>query len=225
MSLKLKHIAIVVQDYDEALLYYTQKLNFVIIEDTKLSEEKRWVVVSPSNSSDCSFLLAKAVNEEQKNSIGDQTGGRVFLFLNTNNFEKDYQNLIASNVKIIRKPKNEIYGRVAVFQDLYGNLWDLIEPKTNKLFYSTAILNIKDENNVSFAISELIKLKNASNAELGNISFDIHQSDENVQKIIIWECFKNEDAFNQHLGSKHFQDFIKLNFVEFEKGYTTQLIQ
>ncbi len=224
MSLKLKHIAIVVQDYDEALLYYTQKLNFVIIEDTKISKEKRWIVVSPSNSSECSFLLAKAVNEEQKNSIGNQTGGRVFLFLNTNDFEKEYQNLINNDVKIIRKPKNEVYGKVAVFEDLYGNLWDLIEPKTNKLYYSTGILNIMDKNNVSFAISELMKLKASTNAEIGNISFDIHQSTVDNLKIIIWECFKNEEAFKLHLNSKHLQDFINLAIIKFEKGYVTQLI-
>ncbi|MBF2708850.1 VOC family protein [Flavobacterium soyangense] len=225
MSLKLKHIAIVVKDYDEAILYYTQKLNFVIIEDTKISEEKRWIIIAPSNSSECSFLLAKAVNEDQENSIGNQTGGRVFLFLNTNNFTKEYQNLISNNVKIIREPKNEVYGKVAVFEDLYGNLWDLIEPKTTKLFYSTAILNIIDNNNVSFAISEIMKLKVATNNEQGNIVFDIHQSKEDNLKIIIWECFKNEAAFKEHLSSKHLQDFLNLNVVEIENGYVTQLIE
>jgi quinol monooxygenase YgiN/uncharacterized glyoxalase superfamily protein PhnB len=224
MSLKLKHIAIIVKDYDEAILYYTQKLNFVIIENTKISEEKSWVIVAPSNSSECSFLLAKAVNEEQKNSIGNQTGGRVFLFLNTNNFEKEYQNLISNNVKIIREPKSEAYGMVAVFEDLYGNLWDLIEPKSNTLYYSTVILNIMDKNNVGFAISELMKLKVATSKEQGNILFDIHQSQEDNLKIVIWECFKNEAAFKEHLSSNHLQDFMNLNLVEIEKGYTTQLI-
>jgi len=225
MSLKLKHITIVVKDYDEAIIYYTQKLNFVIIEDTKISEEKRWVVVAPSNSSECSFLLAKAVSEEQKNSIGNQTGGRVFLFLNTNNFEKEYQNLINNNVKIIREPKKEVYGKVAVFEDLYGNLWDLIEPKSNTLYYSTAILNIKDKNNISFAISEIMKLKVATSNEKGNILFDIHLSKEDDLKIIIWECFKNEAAFKEHLSSKHLKDFMNLTIVEIEKGYATQLIE
>lgn len=225
MSLKLKHIAILVKDYDEAILYYTQKLNFVIIEDTKISEEKRWIVVAPSNSSECSFLLAKAVNEKQKNSIGNQAGGRVFLFLNTNNFEKEYQNLINKKVKIIREPKNEVYGKVAVFEDLYGNLWDLIEPIINELFYSTAILNIIDNNNVSFAISEIMKLKVATSNEQGNILFNIHQSKEDSLKIIIWECFKNEAAFKEHLSSKHLQDFLNLNVVEIENGYVTKLIE
>jgi quinol monooxygenase YgiN/uncharacterized glyoxalase superfamily protein PhnB len=225
MSLKLKHIAIIVEDYDEAISYYTQKLNFVLVVDTKMSEEKGWVVVAPSNSSECSFLLAKAVNEEQKNSIGNQTGGRVFLFLNTNNFEKEYQNLINNDVKIIREPKNEVYGKVAVFEDLYGNLWDLIEPIMNKLFYSTAILNIIDNDNVSFAISEIMKLKVATSNEQGNILFNIHQFKEDNLKIIIWECFKNKAAFEEHLSSKHLQDFLNLNVVEIENGYVTQLIE
>lgn len=225
MSLKLKHIAIVVQDYDEAILYYTQKLNFVLIEDTKISEEKRWIVVSPSNSSESSFLLAKAVSKEQKDSIGNQSGGRVFLFLDTNNFEKVYQNLINNDVNIIREPKNEVYGKVAVFEDLYGNLWDLIESKSNKLYYSTAILNIMDNNNVSFAISEIMKLKVATSNEQGNILFNIHQSKEDNLKIIIWECFKNKAAFEEHLSSKHLQDFLNLNVVEIENGYVTQLIE
>jgi quinol monooxygenase YgiN/catechol 2,3-dioxygenase-like lactoylglutathione lyase family enzyme len=225
MSLKLKHIAIIVEDYDEAISYYTQKLNFVLVEDTKMSEEKRWVVVAPSNSSECSFLLAKAVNEEQKNSIGNQTGGRVFLFLNTNNFEKEYQNLINNDVNIIREPRNEVYGKVAVFEDLYGNLWDLIEPIMNKLFYSTAILNIIDNDNVSFAISEIMKLKVATSNEQGNILFNIHQFKEDNLKIIIWECFKNKAAFEEHLSSKHLQDFLNLNVVEIENGYVTQLIE
>lgn len=225
MSLKLKHIAIIVEDYDEAISYYTQKLNFVLVEDTKMSEEKRWVVVAPSNSSECSFLLAKAVNEEQINSIGNQTGGRVFLFLNTNNFEKEYQNLIINDVNIIREPRNEVYGKVAVFEDLYGNLWDLIEPIMNKLFYSTAILNIIDNDNVSFAISEIMKLKVATSNEQGNILFNIHQFKEDNLKIIIWECFKNKAAFEEHLSSKHLQDFLNLNVVEIENGYVTQLIE
>ena len=179
---------------------------------------------SPSNSSECSFLLAKAVNEEQKNCIGNQTGGRVFLFLNTNNFENEYQNLIKNEVKIIREPKNEVYGKVAVFEDLYGNLWDLIGFKTNKLFYSTVILNIIDKNNISFAILEIMKLKVATSNEQGNILFNIHQSKEDNLKIIIWECFKNKAAFEEHLRSKHLQDFLNLNVVELENGYFTQLI-
>jgi catechol 2,3-dioxygenase-like lactoylglutathione lyase family enzyme len=127
MSQLIKQIAIVVNDYDEAIHFYTKKLNFVLVEDTKLSEEKRWVVVSPKGS-ECALLLAKASNDEQKKYVGNQAGGRVFLFLNTNSFDDDYKNLIDKQVKIVREPTTEAYGRVLVFEDLYGNLWDLIEP-------------------------------------------------------------------------------------------------
>jgi catechol 2,3-dioxygenase-like lactoylglutathione lyase family enzyme len=128
MSQIIKHIALVVNDYDEAIAFYTKKLNFILLEDTKLSDVKRWVIVSPL-ASECSLLLARAANEEQLSRIGNQTGGRVFLFLNTTSFDEDYQNLINNQVKIIREPKVEAYGRVLVFADLYGNLWDLIETK------------------------------------------------------------------------------------------------
>jgi len=131
MNQRLAHIAIVVNDYDEAIKYYTEKLHFTLVEDTVLSETKRWVLVSPNGNGTCRLLLAKAANEEQKSRIGDQTGGRVFLFLHTDNFERDYKNLLDKNIKIIREPTNEPYGTVAVFEDLYGNLWDLIEPVQN----------------------------------------------------------------------------------------------
>jgi catechol 2,3-dioxygenase-like lactoylglutathione lyase family enzyme len=121
-------IAIVVNDYDEAIEFYTQKLNFTLLEDTWLSEAKRWVRVSPPGSEGCGLLLAKAANDEQKSRIGNQTGGRVFLFLHTDNFQRDYQNLLYNHIKIIREPSIEPFGTVAVFEDLYGNLWDLIEP-------------------------------------------------------------------------------------------------
>ncbi len=130
MRQNLTHIAIIVNDYDEAIEFYTQKLHFTLIEDTALSDTKRWVLVRPQGASECSLLLAKGVNDEQKNRIGNQTGGRVFLFLHTDNFNRDYQNLIDKNIKIVREPSFEDYGQVAVFEDLYGNLWDLIEPKT-----------------------------------------------------------------------------------------------
>ena len=98
------------------------------MEDTRLSETKRWVVVSPPGSDGYSLLLAKAANEEQKKTIGNQTGGRVFLFLHTDNFARDYQDMISRDIVFVRPPAQESYGTVAVFQDLYGNLWDLIEP-------------------------------------------------------------------------------------------------
>jgi catechol 2,3-dioxygenase-like lactoylglutathione lyase family enzyme len=128
---KLAHIALVVNDYDEAIKFYTEKLHFSLIEDTKLSESKRWVLISPPGSSGCNLLLAKADNDEQKSRIGNQTGGRVFLFLHTDNFKRDYQNLKDNGVKIVREPATESYGTVAVFEDLYGNLWDLIEPTSH----------------------------------------------------------------------------------------------
>jgi catechol 2,3-dioxygenase-like lactoylglutathione lyase family enzyme len=128
MNQRLAHITLVVDDYDEAIKFYTEKLNFRLVEDTVLSETKRWVLIAPAGSGECGLLLAKAVNDGQRSRIGNQTGGRVFLFLNTDNFKRDYDNLIAKGVTIVRAPSVEEYGTVAVFADLYGNLWDLIEP-------------------------------------------------------------------------------------------------
>jgi catechol 2,3-dioxygenase-like lactoylglutathione lyase family enzyme len=129
MKQRLAHIAIVVADYDEAIKFYTEKLHFDLIEDTILSETKRWVLVAPKGGEDsCRLLLAKAANEEQRSRVGNQTGGRVFLFLHTDDFGRDYQNLIDQKIKIVREPAKEAWGTVAVFEDLYGNLWDLIQP-------------------------------------------------------------------------------------------------
>lgn len=123
----LASIALVVKDYDEAIAFFTQKLNFELIEDTSLTETKRWVVVRPSGGG-CALLLAKAVNEQQASRVGNQTGGRVFLFLHTDDFWTDYERLVAHGVQFVRLPSDETYGTVAVFEDLYGNLWDLIGP-------------------------------------------------------------------------------------------------
>jgi catechol 2,3-dioxygenase-like lactoylglutathione lyase family enzyme len=128
MNQQIAHITLLVRDYDEAIKFYTEKLNFNLVENSVLSSTKRWVLVSPHGSDGCCLLLAKAVTEEQMKYIGNQAGGRVFLFLYTDNFKKDYQNLIDQGIKIEREPKAEPYGTVAVFSDLYGNLWDLIEP-------------------------------------------------------------------------------------------------
>ncbi|KAF9946029.1 hypothetical protein BGZ72_000750 [Mortierella alpina] len=137
MPPSLALIALVVDDYDKAIRFYTEKLHFRLVEDTPLSPQKRWVVVSPpgnnkNNSSSCgsgcNVLLAKAANDEQSSRVGNQTGGRVFLFLHTDDFHRDYQNLLTNNVRIVREPSVEPYGTVAVFADLYGNLWDLIGP-------------------------------------------------------------------------------------------------
>ena len=134
MKQRIAHIAIVVNDYDEAIKFYTEKLHFDMVEDTQLSETKRWVLVRPKGSNECCLLLAKAANDEQRSRVGNQTGGRVFLFLHTDNFERDYQNLLDHQIEIVRQPQREEYGTVAVFKDLYGNLWDLIEPAgENKL--------------------------------------------------------------------------------------------
>jgi catechol 2,3-dioxygenase-like lactoylglutathione lyase family enzyme len=128
MNQYLAHIALLVQDYDQAIDFYTKKLHFELIEDTQLSDIKRWVLIAPNGSKGCQILLAKAVGD-QKKAIGNQSGGRVFLFLHTDDFDRDYENLINQNIKIFREPSNEEYGKVCVFEDLYGNLWDLIEKK------------------------------------------------------------------------------------------------
>jgi uncharacterized glyoxalase superfamily protein PhnB len=127
----IAQIALVVHDYDEAILFYTQKLHFMLLEDTIMSEHKRWVVLAPAGSDGCKLLLAKAANDTQRACIGNQTGGRVFLFLHTNNIEQDIQNLKEHDVKIVRELVQETWGKVCVFADLYGNLWDLIQPITH----------------------------------------------------------------------------------------------
>ena len=129
MNQQLVHIALVVKDYDEAIRFYTEKLNFELVEDTPLTETKRWVLISPRGTGNCKLLLAKAANEEQQSRIGNQTGGRVFLFLETDNFQRDYNDYILKGVEFVRPPSYEEYGTVAVFKDLYGNLWDLLEFK------------------------------------------------------------------------------------------------
>lgn len=130
MKQKIAQLALVVNDYDEAIAFYTQKLRFKLIEDTRLSDTKRWVVVAPPGDDEgCRLLLARAANEEQQSRVGNQTGGRVFLFLHTDNFDRDYQNLLDQGVQIIREPSVEDYGKVCVFADLYGNLWDMIGPR------------------------------------------------------------------------------------------------
>lgn len=128
MKQQLALMALLVRDYDEAIDYYTQQLHFTLTEDTLLSPEKRWVVISPPGSVGASLLLAKASTEEQKNQIGNQAGGRVFLFLHTDDIERDYQNLLKNNIEVVREKTIEPWGTVLVFKDMYGNPWDLIEP-------------------------------------------------------------------------------------------------
>jgi predicted enzyme related to lactoylglutathione lyase len=124
----IAQITLTVNDYDEAIAFYTQKLGFILLEDTPLTPTKRWVRVAPAGNNSCCLLLAKAVGEQQLQSVGNQTGGRVFLFLHTTNFDAYYQQLCHHQVTIVRPPTIEPYGKVAVFADLYGNLWDVIEP-------------------------------------------------------------------------------------------------
>jgi len=128
MKQSLLHVALVVRDYDEAITFYCQKLHFTLIEDTyQPAQDKRWVVVAPPGSDGTSILLARASTPEQRAFIGDQAGGRVFLFLRTDDFWRDYTEMQSAGIKFVRQPKSEPYGTVAVFEDLYGNLWDLIE--------------------------------------------------------------------------------------------------
>jgi catechol 2,3-dioxygenase-like lactoylglutathione lyase family enzyme len=131
MKQKIAHVSLVVNDYDEALEFYTQKLGFRLIEDTKLTDKKRWVIVAPPGANECCLLLAKAADEKQRAAIGNQTGGRVFLFLSTDDFWRDYNTMSGKGIRFVRPPKQEQYGMVAVFEDLYGNLWDLLQPNAN----------------------------------------------------------------------------------------------
>ena len=128
MKQSIVHIALVVKDYDEAIAFYTEKLKFILIEDTYQPEQdKRWVVISPPGSMGTTILLARASKPEQEPFIGNQSGGRVFLFLKTDDFWRDYNEMTAKGIEFVREPKTEEYGIVAVFKDLYGNLWDLLE--------------------------------------------------------------------------------------------------
>ena len=129
MRQHIARIALVVADYDDAIAFYTQKLKFELLEDTQLTPEKRWVVVAPPGGKECALLLARAANEEQRKSIGNQTGGRVFLFLYTDDVWRDFENMKAEGIEFVRQPVEEPFGTVAVFKDLYGNLWDFIQPK------------------------------------------------------------------------------------------------
>jgi catechol 2,3-dioxygenase-like lactoylglutathione lyase family enzyme len=128
MRQSIAHVALVVRDYDEAIAYFTEKLRFTLVADVALPEQgKRWVLVAPPGSSGASLLLARAATEEQAAFVGNQAGGRVFLFLETDDFERDFRNMTAAGIKFVRPPVDAPYGRVAVFEDLYGNRWDLVQ--------------------------------------------------------------------------------------------------
>ncbi|NER18410.1 VOC family protein [Spongiivirga citrea] len=129
MNQSISSIALAVKDYDEAIDFYVNKMGFELISDIPLEAGKRWVLVKPKGKNNTTLLLAKADGLEQEKAIGNQTGGRVFLFLNTDNFQRDYKQMLANGVEFLEKPRHEVYGTVAVFKDLYGNKWDLIESK------------------------------------------------------------------------------------------------
>ena len=129
MTQYLAHVTLVVRDYDEAIAFYTEKLGFTLVEDTKLNRDKRWVLVAPPGSNTTRLLLAKADGAAQEKVIGNQTGGRVFLFLYTDDFDRDYSSMRATGVSFLEAPRDEVYGRVAVLEDLYGNKFDLLEPR------------------------------------------------------------------------------------------------
>lgn len=132
MIQSIVHIALVVDDYDKAIEFYTKKLHFTLIEDTYQPEQdKRWVVVSPPGSMGTTILLARASKPEQEPFVGNQAGGRIFLFLGTDDFRRDYNDMILNGIEFVREPKEQSYGVVAVFKDLYGNLWDLVQFKEN----------------------------------------------------------------------------------------------
>jgi catechol 2,3-dioxygenase-like lactoylglutathione lyase family enzyme len=132
MNQQIAQVALVVKDYDEAIKFYTETLDFQLLEDTPLSPGKRWVLVAPPRARGCALLLAKAADGKPTQFVGNQTGGRVFLFLHTDDFWMDYQKMLERKINFIRPPREEYYGTVAVFEDLYGNLWDLLQPKAYK---------------------------------------------------------------------------------------------
>ena len=129
MKQKIGTVSLLVHDYDEAIEFYTEKLGFYIVEDTDLGDGKRWVLIAPSFSNESCLLLAKASSSTQKKFVGNQTGGRVFLFLHTDNFWRDYEKLVSNGIAFKEKPRTESYGIVVVFEDLYGNKWDLLQLK------------------------------------------------------------------------------------------------
>ncbi|MBL4908044.1 MAG: VOC family protein [Sneathiella sp.] len=129
MNRKIAALSVLVPDYDQAISYYVDILGFKLISDTPLSESKRWVLVSPGDEGGCHMLLAKADTEQQRLAVGQQTGDRVFAFLHTDDFDRDYNSFKEKDVTFLEEPRDEVYGKVAVFRDMFGNKWDLIEPK------------------------------------------------------------------------------------------------
>jgi len=146
MNQSIVHVAVVVKDYDEAIAFYTEKLGFELIEDTYVPEQnKRWVLVAPGKSEGTAILLARTATPEQAKFVGNQTGGRVFLFLSTDDFYRDYNRFISNGITFVREPEKHDYGTAAVFQDLYGNLWDLIEHREGHRFSEKRKENSSDD--------------------------------------------------------------------------------
>lgn len=226
MNRNINHITLVVKDYDESIHYYTKMLEFEVVEDTKINDKKRWVILKPKGKSNFSLLIAKAANKEQLKSIGNQTGGRVFLFMNTDNFDRDFELFNKNGVEFVRQPIEEPYGKVAVFKDLYGNLWDLIEPRKvqETHYYTTAILELKNNVDRDKALIALKKLEINSKNESGNVLYEIQQLKDVPDSFIVWECFKNENHFQKHLQTTHFKEFIKSDIFNFKKGYSADKI-
>jgi quinol monooxygenase YgiN/uncharacterized glyoxalase superfamily protein PhnB len=216
MNQSVKHIALVVNDYDEAIEFYTKKLHFTLVEDTQLSEVKRWVVIRPPGTSSFSLLLAKAANDEQMSRVGNQAGGRVFLFMHTDDLDRDYQNLLENKIKIVRERVEETWGKVAVFEDLYGNLWDLIEPAVSPKppFYSTRTLQVKNPSDLEQTLAALQELAIKTRAENGNISFDVLQVRGSKSTFVVYGCFTDEAAFEAHLETEYVMDFVETGLVE-----------
>lgn len=223
MTQQLAHISLLVPDYDQAIAYYTKKLGFTLLEDTPLSETKRWVLIAPPGSKQPSILLAKSANEVQNSRIGNQTGGRVFLFLHTDDLQRDWQNLREQEIKIVREPKQESYGTVLVFEDMYGNLWDLIEPaNTTQWVSSTAVLKANDTAHPSQLVEALRELRAQTLQEKGVLQFAIQQAVVDPTIFIIWEQFIHQEAFQSHLDSAHLAQFLSLNLVTLERAYPAQ---
>jgi len=130
MKINIGAISLLVRDYDEAVSFYVDKLGFCLLEDTDMGAGKRWILIAPQDSAETRLLLAKAVSPEQHSHVGNQTGGRVFLFLHTDDFQRDYEAMKSKGVRFLEEPRHESYGTVVVFEDLYGNKWDLLEMKS-----------------------------------------------------------------------------------------------
>ena len=223
MNHQLAHVALLVRDYDEAIAFYTKKLSFQLIEDTHLFETKRWVLLAPAGANQPTLLLAKSANDVQDACVGNQTGGRVFLFLYTDDLQRDYQNLKQHQIQIVREPKHEAYGIVLVFADLYGNLWDLIQPAAvQSCVTSTAILNTTEKAKPAQVVLALQELRTHTLQEQGVIQFVIKQALDNPNVFVVWERFESQAAFEAHLNSAHLQHFLSQELVTLERAIQTQ---